>query len=136
MENKNDGEIKQDLKHVIGTTDDLRDAILTLKALKIHQENQLKADVSLLQESLAPGNLLKEAAGSLFGGVAIKKNTDMWKQGINLGAQVVTNNILFRNKGPITKFVAETILRFAAKRFVKKSNKKEQKIEIVEIPVE
>ncbi|MFN0275629.1 MAG: hypothetical protein ACKVPJ_07785 [Chitinophagales bacterium] len=105
----------------IKNADDLKAEIQRLRILRDQQEQQLKESFDALHESMNVENITKLAFQSLMKNV--KTDENIAKQGIMLGAHVLVDDILFRNKGSVTKFVAENVVKLAANFLLKKRAK-------------
>ncbi|MBC8046585.1 MAG: hypothetical protein H7Y00_07300 [Fimbriimonadaceae bacterium] len=105
----------------INNAADLKHEIIRLRLLKDEQEIQLKENFNQLQDYISFGNLTGMAFNSILKNT---KTTSLTKQGVNLGAHILIDDILFRNKGPLVKFIAENAVKLAAKFLIKRSSDK------------
>lgn len=110
--------MKNEFSH-IHSAKDLREEIHRLKIIRDQQEIRLKESFEDLQETVTLKNITTEAVGSFIQNV--KEDKTIADKGIQMGAHMLVENILFRRRGPLVKFVAENVLKFAGKMFLKKT---------------
>ncbi len=107
----------------IENSKDLKKEIARLRALKAYQEDKIKLNVKHLKSSFAPANLVSEAASAVLEGARKPRTIESTLvTGLNWGLNFLTDKVIFRKRGFLTRTIGGMILRTVAKKYLKKTN--------------